>query len=79
MLVLSFLFADHVVSKKTTLDIIFDSADFEHLYVRVNGTERKKWRLDFFINPPPGMAWLLLHLMSCIEVENMAIHIFEPV
>jgi adenosine deaminase CECR1 len=46
------LFTDAVVSRSAILDIVFDSPDFEHLYVQVFGPNIGS--LDFFINPPTG-------------------------
>ncbi|XP_013410098.1 adenosine deaminase 2-A [Lingula anatina] len=48
------LHENHILSKKKMLDIVFASEDFEHLHVAVDVPESKKWRLDFFLNPPAG-------------------------
>ena len=47
-----FLFLDHELSKRTLLDIIWDSDDYQNLYILPEDHPTSPWKLDFFTNPP---------------------------
>ena len=49
---------DHLVSKKTLLDIIFNSTDFPYLYVMDENSTTNPWKLEFFVNPPEDQPWV---------------------
>lgn len=42
----------HDVSRKILLDIVWNSYDFEYLYMLPPEHETSPWTLDFFVNPP---------------------------
>ena len=46
-------FSASQVSKSTVLDIVYASADFEHLWILP-----ESHKLDFFIIPPAGKGWV---------------------
>ncbi len=51
-------FSDHEVSKRTMLELIFNSTDFfEYLHMTTNDSVTP-WILDFFVNPPSDGHWI---------------------
>ena len=46
-----------MLSRKLLLDIVFDSEDFEHLWI-IEENAPKEYRLDFFLNPPENQSYV---------------------
>jgi hypothetical protein len=49
-IIIIIIITDHVVSKYKILDLVFSDPLYDNLYVKLD--EPKRWRLDFFLNPP---------------------------
>ena len=47
----------HELSKRTFLDLIFDSDQFQYLYMVEPGNDNE-WTLDFFTFPPEDQGWI---------------------
>ena len=52
-----FYSTDHELSKRTFLDLIFDSDQLQYLYMVEPGYENE-WTLDFFTFPPENQGWI---------------------
>ena len=50
IIIIIIIITDHVVSKYKILDLVFSDPLYDNLYVKLD--EPKRWRLDFFLNPP---------------------------
>ena len=46
-----------MLSKRLLLDIVFDSEDFEHLWI-IEENAPSEYRIDFFLNPPEGQSYV---------------------
>ena len=50
-------FADHHLSYKIFFDILWNSTDFEFLYIQpIN--QSNAWAMNFYMSPPPGEGWV---------------------
>ncbi len=46
------------MSKRKLYEIVWNSPDFEHLYILPADHATSPWKLDFFLYPPPGQGWV---------------------
>lgn len=55
---ISHVLTDHQLSKRTLYNIVWNSTDFQHLWILPENHTTAPWTLNFFINPPPNEGWV---------------------
>jgi len=61
------------VSRKVLLDIVWNSPDFQYVYMLPPTHPTSPWRLDFFVNPPSN-EWINLKATGAYTKEEILRH-----
>ncbi len=52
-------FSDHEFSRRRTLELIWESDEFQYLHMIEPGAGwQNEWKLEFFVNPPENQGWV---------------------
>ncbi|ELU04955.1 hypothetical protein CAPTEDRAFT_218760 [Capitella teleta] len=62
------------VSLHTLLDIVWESDDFQYLYILPENSTTKPWKTEFYINPPENELWINVASTPFYTKENIYDH-----